>query len=230
MQNNQLNSLLTMSRKIYGAIFCLLLALPIVSNAKLIWELPIKEQSALSTDTSIAYKFVSKNTSRDTPIRISNVKADCGCTTTEFGKKIIKPGEKTEVTVYFDPRGKEGFYEKKVTVYSDDINNPVTFLTLRALVKSPFMIRPGFVYFTDDEIASQKSIVVSLDKNTGFSFDGIKQTLGDLNVQLFEKNDGTYKIDISLNGPEEFERGRFYLLFVGPMGESHQRILHVLRK
>ncbi len=73
----------------------------------------------------VKHKFIFTNTG-GTPINISRVKTTCGCTTPTWTKSPIKPGEKGEVQVAFDPANRPGYFTKKITVLSTASNNPVT--------------------------------------------------------------------------------------------------------
>jgi len=67
----------------------------------------------------VKHTFQLKNTSKKTII-INNVKAWCGCTTTEFSKKPIGPGQRGEVTVTFNPHYRPGKFSKEVVVLADE--------------------------------------------------------------------------------------------------------------
>ena len=47
---------------------------------------------------------------------IHNVRASCGCTTPKYDKKPIKPGQRGEIEVAFDSRGRSGNQRQNVVV------------------------------------------------------------------------------------------------------------------
>jgi uncharacterized cupredoxin-like copper-binding protein len=55
-------------------------------------------------------------------LTIANVMTTCGCTATHWTKKVLAPGEKGEITVRFDTKGKIGQQTKIVTVISNAYN------------------------------------------------------------------------------------------------------------
>ena len=55
----------------------------------------------------------------DEPLVILGVYVSCGCTTYEFSKEPIAPGEKGEVKVTLDPSGREGTYIKSIYIYTN---------------------------------------------------------------------------------------------------------------
>ena len=55
---------------------------------------------------------------------ISNVQTTCGCTVPQWPRTAIAPGEKQELKVVFNSRGKMGRQNKIITVVSNAVNNP----------------------------------------------------------------------------------------------------------
>ncbi len=78
-----------------------------------------------------AYKF--SNTG-GADLIISDVKASCGCTATEFPKEPIKPGETGVIKLTFDSRGRMGYQNKTVTIETNTLPNKV-FIRLKATIK-----------------------------------------------------------------------------------------------
>lgn len=68
--------------------------------------------------TLAAYSFVFYNKGT-TPLVLSNVQASCGCTTPEWPRSPIKPGEKATIKAVFNSYGRPGDFHKFVTVKSN---------------------------------------------------------------------------------------------------------------
>jgi hypothetical protein len=66
---------------------------------------------------------------------INAVEATCGCTTPDWSKEPLKPGEKESLKIIFNAKGRSGSQRKVVSVMSN-ASNPVVKLTLIANVKS----------------------------------------------------------------------------------------------
>ena len=66
----------------------------------------------------VKHDFVFENTG-DEPLIINNVRATCGCTTPEWTKTPIEPGEKGTITVAYNPLGRPGSFSKAITVTSN---------------------------------------------------------------------------------------------------------------
>ncbi|GGG91585.1 hypothetical protein GCM10007415_27750 [Parapedobacter pyrenivorans] len=81
----------------------------------------------------VEHEFMFTNTG-SSPLIISNVQASCGCTTPEYSKNPIAPGDKGMVKVVFNSAGQVGKQHKVVTV-SSNAASPNTLLHLRGEVK-----------------------------------------------------------------------------------------------
>lgn len=77
-------------------------------------------------------EFKFKNTG-SVPLILTNVKAGCGCTTPEWNRQPIAPGESGAIKVSYNPSGRPGIFSKTVTVNSN-AENAVTSLTIRGNV------------------------------------------------------------------------------------------------
>lgn len=74
--------------------------------------------------TKVTHQFSFTNTGEN-PLKLTRVKASCGCTTPSFSEDPIAPGETGFIDVEFDSSGKPGFQNKSVTVtgnFSDGVN------------------------------------------------------------------------------------------------------------
>lgn len=54
---------------------------------------------------------------------ITNVRASCGCTTSDYSKTPVKPGKKGYVKATYDPANRPGEFNKSLTVVTNDPNN-----------------------------------------------------------------------------------------------------------
>lgn len=66
----------------------------------------------------VEHEFTLVNTG-DAPLIISNVHASCGCTTPDYSKTPIAPGQTGMVKVRFDSNGQMGNQHKIITVTSN---------------------------------------------------------------------------------------------------------------
>lgn len=72
-------------------------------------------------DEKADYAFKFKNTT-NTPIKLTYVKASCGCTTPSWTQDIIDPGKTGEVKASFGTSGRPGNFNKSITVTAKKVD------------------------------------------------------------------------------------------------------------
>ncbi len=98
-------------------------------NANISWDKTthdfgtFKEEKGPQTCT-----FNFTNTGNE-PLVISNVKASCGCTTPEWTKEPVMPGQKGYVKATYDPTNRPGKFDKSITV-TTNTEQPNTILRI----------------------------------------------------------------------------------------------------
>lgn len=65
-----------------------------------------------------SYTFEFTNTG-DAPLTLQNVRASCGCTTPEWSREPIMPGEKGKITAVYNTKGRPGVFRKTITISSN---------------------------------------------------------------------------------------------------------------
>ncbi len=63
----------------------------------------------------VTHVFEFENTGKET-VAIVRASASCGCTKPEYSEEPIKPGKKGKVKVTYNPAGRPGEFDRKVTV------------------------------------------------------------------------------------------------------------------
>ena len=61
----------------------------------------------------------------DRPLIITDIKVTCGCTKPEWKKAPVMPGKRDTIHVSFDTKGKIGWQDRVLEVYSNDSNSPI---------------------------------------------------------------------------------------------------------
>ncbi len=92
----------------------------------------------LTAGEIVECSFTFKNIGAET-LKISEIKADCGCTVPKLKTKVIKSGETQKIVVTFDSNGFSGNVFKKISVISNSIENN-TELYIVALINNPNII------------------------------------------------------------------------------------------
>ncbi|MCS6896116.1 MAG: DUF1573 domain-containing protein [Bacteroidia bacterium] len=80
------------------------------------------------------YTFTFKNTGTK-PVKLTSVKASCGCTTPSWTQDEVPPGGTGQVQASYDTKGRPGNFIKTITVQYDGGTTPVI-LTIKGVVKS----------------------------------------------------------------------------------------------
>jgi hypothetical protein len=67
------------------------------------------------------------------PLYVTNVRASCGCTATDYTKEPIQPGQKGYVKATYNPKNRPGKFNKSVTV-TTNTESPTTLLRIEGQV------------------------------------------------------------------------------------------------
>lgn len=102
------------------------------NQADIAFEKETHDFGAIPQGTPASYTFVFKNSGKE-PLIITNAAAGCGCTTPEWTKEPIKPGQKGFVKATFNAAS-PGMFTKSVTVMSNGKKSTVV-LTIKGEVK-----------------------------------------------------------------------------------------------
>ena len=101
--------------------------------SQLKWEKDTHEFGTIEQGKPISYEFTFTNTtSKD--ITLTNVKASCGCTATNYTKTAVKPGERGTVTATYNAAA-GGAFHKTVTVMTSEENSAPKIITIKGTVK-----------------------------------------------------------------------------------------------
>ena len=121
---------------LFFLIISVILAKPIIKFDETVYDFgKIKEEGGPYEHT---FKF--KNIG-DTPLKLTRVKAGCGCTVASWSTGNILPGEKGFVKVVYDSNNRPGSFHKKIMVYSFDLEKPI-----ELMVKGEVLPTPGKFY------------------------------------------------------------------------------------
>ncbi|RAR49779.1 DUF1573 domain-containing protein [Flavobacterium lacus] len=95
------------------------------------WKEVTYDFGDIKKGTPVSHDFAFTNTTKQTVI-ITNVKASCGCTATNYTKTPVKPGEKATVTATYNA-ATAGAFSKTVTVSLNENEVPKV-LTIKGKV------------------------------------------------------------------------------------------------
>ncbi|MBT30121.1 MAG: hypothetical protein CMO01_10720 [Thalassobius sp.] len=82
------------------------------------FEETVHDFGTIAKGEVVKHVFKFKNTG-EAPLMISDIKTTCGCTTPQYTKDPVGPGESGEILVQFNSAGKAGVINKRVTIYAN---------------------------------------------------------------------------------------------------------------
>ena len=77
----------------------------------------------INSGDKVSYNFTLTNSGGDL-LKITDVRASCGCTAAKPEKNELKPGESTQIKVEFNSQGRKGNQVKYIYVKTNDKENP----------------------------------------------------------------------------------------------------------
>lgn len=108
-------------KAIFPAIMLTVVAIA-TAAPRIEWINPDYDFGAIAEADGVAQgEFLFVNTG-DAPVSVTRVHTSCGCTTAQLPREAVSPGDTAAIVVAYDPTGRPGKFEKKVTVnFSDDL-------------------------------------------------------------------------------------------------------------
>ncbi|MDP2160717.1 MAG: DUF1573 domain-containing protein [Flavobacterium sp.] len=102
--------------------------------APVAWKAEVYDFGDIKKGTPVSHDFTFTNTTKQT-VLITNVKASCGCTATDYTKTPVKPGETAYVKATYNAAA-PGAFSKTVTVTLNENETPKV-LTIKGKVIEP---------------------------------------------------------------------------------------------
>jgi hypothetical protein len=129
------------------------------------------------------------NAGTDT-LRITEVKAQCGCTATRLGRAEIGPADSSQLSIMFDTHNQMGRVTKQVYISSNDSTTPKLTVQFTANVIQVLQYIPTYFSFDDTKLDSTytKSItVLNPSRGTPVTVLSVETTFEDIKVDLKKK-------------------------------------------
>ena len=118
----------------------------------------LREDAGIKT-----YDYPFENIGSDT-LKISRLVSTCSCATVSSDKLILAPGESSNITVRYNPKGHLGKFERKFFVYIGNDESPSAILRLLVDVQAGadlsvlYRISKGNIRMRSDAVAFQKGV------------------------------------------------------------------------
>jgi len=130
------------------------------------WDALQQDQKAKPGDKEAIAKFHFVN-SGQSPIKITNVRTSCGCTTAALTKDQFAPGEAGDIEAKFAFGSHTGHQEKTIAVTTSDSPNQPIFLRLVVDIPQAVVLQPEFMFWKVGEPVDTKKFRVAIGE--GFS-------------------------------------------------------------
>ena len=115
-------------------------------KSKIGFDSSVYEFGTVTEGAKVQHDFIVKNLG-NSPLAIQRVVPSCGCTTTSANTDRISPGGDGKISVQVDTAGFSGDKIKTVQVYSNDLDNPVSTLTIKGTIEREVGLSPAQVFF-----------------------------------------------------------------------------------
>jgi len=149
-----------------------------------------------------AFKVTNKG---DETLRIARIKTSCGCTGSVVDRKILRPGDSTEIIGRFNKGKRKGKNHTKLQVFLD--SQPEAVATLHMIIDIPTLIeaQPAVVYWSPRTSRTPRQVRIDLDDRY---IDTLKSIEYDESVlELTEETDPKQKADRILSiVPKDFSK------------------------
>lgn len=166
------------SMKFIVSALIILSFLPIQAQTKIKFEEvdydfgEIREENGYAEHT---FYFINEG---DSPVRITNVKASCGCTTPGWTKEEVMPGDSGFVKARYNPRNRPGKFRKSLRITASDTASNQTLYIQGAVKPKPKSPEEQFPILAGDfrleyqtlnfgKITTEKPITKSFDIYNG---------------------------------------------------------------
>ena len=142
---SRLNTPSVLKQRLFTSLFLLLASVSaLLAEARIQFAKTTHDFGTIQEKNGdVTTKFEFTNTG-DSPLLITRATATCGCTSPEYPKKPLRPGEKGEITVTYHAKGRPGTFDKSIYVYSNDAKQEKMLLTITGNVISSTGVRETF--------------------------------------------------------------------------------------
>ena len=129
-----------------------------------------------------------KNIGNDT-LRISDVRAQCGCTATMMTQKTMGPSDSGKLSITFDTHSYNGKVTKHVYIESNDTSNPKLTIAFAANVLTVLSASPNTISFNTARLDTtySKSITITNTSHEPVKILSVDSKFDQLSVALLKK-------------------------------------------
>ena len=151
------------------------------------------------------------------PLVLSNVRASCGCTTPNWTREPIEPGQTGRITVTYNPNGRPGHFQKTITITSN-----ATEPTTKVYIKGEVIPKPAkpideYTVKMGDLSLKAKSVnfgTVKKGQYVSHEIEYANRTDHVITVELFTRDEDKFLVSqVTLGAVKPNETGKIVLGF-----------------
>jgi hypothetical protein len=169
------------------AFLLLALATPVFGQLK--WENPEQTVTAKPQDKVLVTKFRFTNTGT-APVKITDLRPSCGCTTAFLEKKEYAPGESGEIEARFKFNGRVGHQEKWIVVSTDWVPPAPTILRFTVNIPEGITILPEIVFWRVGDQLKPKTVRIAVPDEIPAKVVSVQADNGTMKLELHEIRPG----------------------------------------
>lgn len=136
---------------------------------------PVVNFGERRTGDQVEHSFIISNPGDDT-LRISNVRASCGCTVPKSKSLKIRPGERESLPIRINLAGRKGPQNQFVTFSTNDPERPAVSLKLTGTAIPEISVEPRTLNLGHVDPDDIKTGVITLNATTGKPFKVLRAT------------------------------------------------------
>jgi Protein of unknown function (DUF1573) len=171
----------------FVAFLLLVLATPVFGQLK--WENPEQTIIAKPQDKVLVTKFRFTNAG-DTPVKITDLRPSCGCTTAVLKKEEYAPGESGEIEAKFKFSGRVGHQEKWIVVSTDWVPPAPTILRFTVNIPEAITILPEIVFWRIGDQLKPKTVRIAVPDEIPTKIVSVQADNGTVKLELHEIRPG----------------------------------------
>ena len=135
----------------------------LVDASTLVWD-QTEVRIEMGPDQEEARASFSVTNKGEKVVRIARVASNCGCTGTILNKKIIPPGESTEIIATFSKGKRQGLNRNRLQVYLDSQADAVVTLKMNVQISTLIEALPQIVYWSPESSKTSRYVRLKVDE------------------------------------------------------------------
>ena len=135
----------------------------LVDASTLVWD-QTEVRIEMGPDQEEARASFSVTNEGEKVVRIARVTSNCGCTGAILNKKIIPPGESTEIVATFSKGKRQGLNRNRLQVYLDSQADAVVTLKMNVQISTLIEALPQIVYWSPESSKTSRYVRLKVDE------------------------------------------------------------------